>query len=135
MIANAITDQIAVTAHAGSLITAPDDIGIGHIHRPSRIDRSSNRQIGKQTIVIRISSRGEGSTIYVGRGGINGMMVSKLNALVREFVECRRVSLSHKIRPHSIPNDQHDVTRFVLSRRGHGKRADSEGQQRSPRAR
>src|SRR5205807_3072584 len=55
-------------------------------------------------------------------------------ALVREFVECRRISLSHKIRPHSIPDHKDDVTRCVLSRRGYGEEAHSEGQQRSPGA-
>ena len=117
---------------AGNFVTAPNSIGVAGVNGLSRIDRSSQCQIGKKTVVIWISSGGEPSTVYISGGGINGMMVLEPNALMREFIECWRVSLSYKVRAHSIPNDQHDVTRFAASRRGHGERTASEGQQRSP---
>ena len=81
-----------------------------HVDGLSRIDRGAKFQIGSETVAIRIATGGEHGTVHIGRGGINGVVIAKTDAIVREFVECGRVFFGDEIRAHSIPDDENDVT-------------------------
>ena len=59
---------------------------------------------------------GESSTIYIRRGWINGVMVAKADAVVREFVQRWGIFFGHKIRAHAVPNDEDNVTQFSVFR-------------------
>ena len=55
---------------------------------------------------------GEGGAVYIGRGGINGVVIAKADAIVREFVQRWGIFFGHKIGAHAVPNDENDVTRI-----------------------
>ena len=51
----------------------------------------------------------EDGTVHIGRGGINGVVIAKTDAVMREFVESGRVFFGDEIRTHAIPYDEDNV--------------------------
>ena len=63
-----------------------------------------------QTAVAWINASSERRSIYVGRTRIHGVMIAKNDALVRQLPQRRRIFLANEIRPHAIPNNNHDMS-------------------------
>ena len=53
------------------------------------------------------------SAIYHRCAGINGMVIAKSDSLARKLPKRRRILLAHEIRSHPVPDNNHDVPRFV----------------------
>ncbi|HKR52777.1 MAG TPA: hypothetical protein VJR93_00410, partial [Chthoniobacterales bacterium] len=47
-------------------------------------------------------------------GWINGMMIAKADAVVREFVESGCIFFGDEVRTHAIPDDENDVAICVM---------------------
>ena len=56
------------------------------------------------------------------------MVISKRHSLMRKLPQCRRILFAHEIRPHPVPDDDHDMARLIQCLRCERNRAESAGE-------
>lgn len=57
-----------------------------------------------------INARGERRPVYVCRTGINRVVIAKNDSFMRKLPKRGGIFLADKIRPHPVPNHNHDMS-------------------------
>ena len=78
-----------------------------------RVNLGPEFLVAHHTVMRRVIAGGNRRAVHLRDAGINRVVILEPDAVMREFEQRRRIGFGDKIRPHPVPNHQHDMPRFA----------------------